>query len=87
MGYAGETVDKMLELRSIVNGLNRTVSGERARVANLVDVEFSRLRPVINVALSKSEATVSESICGVWDDFTVESTENAVGRFLGGSSG
>lgn len=74
---ACETIDKMSELRALVEGLNWTVSGQRARVVELVNAESICVLLVITAALSESEGTVSEAICHVYDGFPVEASSDA----------
>lgn len=51
---AREALDKMSELRGLVEGLNWTIRGERARVAGIFDEELVRVRSVLTAALSES---------------------------------
>lgn len=50
---AGKTLDKMFELQPLIEGPNRTVSDEFARIAVLDNAEFVLVRSVITAALSK----------------------------------
>lgn len=69
----------MFELRALVEGLNRTFGGERARVAELVDAELVCIQSVTIAGLSESEGTVTEEICNVPDGFPVEASSDVPG--------
>lgn len=78
--------DKMSELRSLVERLTWTVSGEPLQAADLVELGLSRFHLVITTALIESEGTVSDSMCGVQDGFPFESPRSSPGTFAGISS-
>lgn len=75
---ARKTLDRMFELRAVVEGLNQTVSGEHASVAGLTDADLVSVRSFITAALSESEGTVREAMCDVRDGFTVETSSDAL---------
>lgn len=83
---ARKTLDKMFELRALVEGLNQTVGGEHARVTRLADAELVHVRSVITVDLSQIEGTVSEAICNRSESFPVEASSDAPGLSDGDSS-
>lgn len=82
--WAHDMLDEMFEHRALVEGLNPTVGGERARDAGLVDTELIRVRSGNTVALLESEGTVSDGICDTGCNFTVETFYGALGPFAGG---
>lgn len=83
---ACETADKISKLRALVEGSNRTVVGECACVAELVDAELKPFRSVITVDLSESEGTVREAICDGRDASPVEASSMALGLSADDSS-
>lgn len=76
----------MSELRILVKRLNRTIGGERACLAGLVDAELVRIRSVITAAILESERMVSEAICDVHDGLPAEASSDEPGPSAGGSS-
>lgn len=75
--WSCETMDKISKLQALLEEPDRSVGGERARVAGLVDAELVSVAPVINKALSGSEGMVSEEICDVHDGFPVNWSSDA----------
>lgn len=72
-----ETLDKMSDLLTLVEGLNWTVSGGSVRVAEVADTELIHAWSVITATLSDNESTVREAICDVCGSFPVEASSDA----------
>lgn len=83
---ACETLEKMSELRALLEGLSTNVGSECARVVGLGDAELVHVRLGITAALSERGATVSEGICKVPDSFPVKAAYDAAGLSAEGSS-
>lgn len=71
---ACETLDNISKPWTLFHDLNGTIAGQRARVAELLGVEWIHIWLVGNVTLSESEGTAIESICDLYDRLPVESS-------------
>lgn len=83
---ACETLDKMSELRSLIDGLTQTVGGEHVQVAGLVEMELFRVCLIVTAPLIESEGTVINTIYGMLDNFPVEASQSMPGPSTGNSS-
>lgn len=75
---ARETLYIMSGPQALVKEVIRTVGGDCAHIAELVERELIG-RSIISAALLESEGTVSEAICSVCDSFSVEAFSDAPG--------
>lgn len=81
-----DTVNKISDLRTIVNGLNRTVRGDRAHVAEIGILQSIGVQLVITTALVDSGSAVSDVICEECNEFNIESYSEPFGPYVEGSS-
>lgn len=74
--WSREVLDKISELRTPVQMLNQTVSGQCGQAAGLMYVEWVRIQSVIRASLPEDEGTVSNK-CSEQDGFSVGPSSDA----------
>lgn len=83
---ACETLDKMFKLRVLLGGLNRTLGGKRACLAELVDATLIRVKVVSTAALYETGGSVSKAICDMPEGLRVQASSEAPRLCASGSS-
>lgn len=74
-----QTLDDMLEVRVLVERLDRTIGFQPVRVVGLVNAELVRIQLFITVALLENEGRGSEAICDGREGFRVEASSHGHG--------
>lgn len=66
---AREVLEKMFDLRALVEGLGYTLCGRREQFAGVIDAKLVCIQLVITAVRSESKGMFGETICKTRDNF------------------